>query len=190
MGPQRITSRYFGQRLAVALESRGRQQKWLARELKVEQTTVSRWVTGKVLAPPGRRRNIEELLDLPDNWLDLPEAAPEGLAPPPHSFAVRELSPHYRPQTRDRSERPAGLSPGKTEEALAMLEASVRRIVHELIVQNELDRDPDRKRKAIRALKDLAQKLGKLEANVSDLWAAIDEVERTWPDISDTRPRP
>jgi hypothetical protein len=179
--------RYFSQRLSAALQFAGLGHGELARVVGVNRVTVTRWVGG-VVPHQKKRRRIEERMSLPHGWLDIDAPPPADLSAVTHfarPSSVREEQADYLTLPRDGTERPTGPAPRETEEALAMIEGAVKRVLEELMISNELQRNPDRKRRAIRALKDLAQTLGALQADVSDLWSAIDQIERQWPDISE-----
>jgi two-component system sensor histidine kinase KdpD len=50
--------------------------------------------------------------------------------------------------------------------------------IEQIVLENEFNGDAGTKRQAIRVLKTMAHELRKLGADVSDVWAAIDRVER------------
>ena len=51
-----------GEVIKSALRESGRTQKWLARQLHIDRSQVSRWVTGKATPLPIHARRIDELL--------------------------------------------------------------------------------------------------------------------------------
>jgi transcriptional regulator with XRE-family HTH domain len=85
----------FAARLRMALARSGLQGKEFAERAGVSEATVSRWLTGKMDPPPGRRRNLEAVLRLPKGWLD-----ELGFIEPPGQAEIDELhrDPDYQPE--------------------------------------------------------------------------------------------
>lgn len=65
-----VSPKVFASALRFALGRLRVQGKELADRLGVSEVTVSRWLTGKMLPPPKRRRRVERALGLKEGYLD------------------------------------------------------------------------------------------------------------------------
>jgi transcriptional regulator with XRE-family HTH domain len=59
-----MTRRTARTRLDKLLDQTGRKNKWLAAQLKVDESQVSRWRRGANIPAPGNRRRIAKALDV------------------------------------------------------------------------------------------------------------------------------
>lgn len=66
----KIFKSFFGKKLQAALDASGRTQSWLADQIGVQSSAVSRWANGKDLPEEGRIIQIQAKLGLSDGYFD------------------------------------------------------------------------------------------------------------------------
>jgi transcriptional regulator with XRE-family HTH domain len=124
----------------AALEARAITQRAFADLLHITESAVSRWMDGETEPPPTRRRFMEEILQLPNGWLDLDGKVKPSDVPSTGVYAPRPMRTRTRvSEGIDRDATPQPISEPRTLSEVALhVGNAVARAIQRTIDKNEL----------------------------------------------------
>lgn len=106
----------IGERLAYALEIRGRKANWLAGQIDAHQTSVTRWINGKREPSSSQLIPIADALEVNLRWLLSGEGDPNASDAPGVGGPSRQPSP-VTPRLDGKPDRRRGVHGRRSSDA-------------------------------------------------------------------------